>query len=677
MKKLKSILTIILVMALCASLFTAAYAKGNGKNGKQPVLNDDIRTLIELGLLFGSDADGVTYEYAKSKPTRIQAFIIYLRLMNESEKLEQYLWHEGHDNFDDHRGHSPFVKKGMAFAKAHPEYNWIGSNGRFNPMAHLTAREFAKVLLVALGYTIPEDFTWKTVESFAEKLGLNVPKGSFTFETLAAMTVQALNMSVKGNTALKLIDRLGLNPVTDTVKPAVTDVVLSAPYTAGPPSVDGKVTVYFTEAITSGTLTDLSNYAVDLDGSAAAYTRAQLSPASGASAVPAADRKSVTLTIPGSALQGGVSAGADVTDITISGLKDAADNTMDTITVFVRKAASLTAVSAPAAIAVNKLQVTFSNPMKTIDAGEFRLYKPDGVTPVTAGTGYALDATGKIVTITLASILTADARAAASDPAAVKLAIGTANTKDIFGNTVSGDVAVASVSAATPATVTILDKIAPVITALETQDLDKDGCLDAVRLTFSENIKDSTVSAHNFDVAGYSGEAFSPAAAGDTAGNHIIYITFKESGAPDTGTAPAITYTQGTLEDSAGNKLTSTGALATTDKAAPAVMTALPVGTLTAGGATSGAALVLSENLTTESRAAVLSAVLAHVTVNDLGTAGDIAFTYAWTANSLLVVSITANANGGTNPDNIVLAAASADLLDAAGNKAAGAQIIK
>jgi hypothetical protein len=674
LKKLKSIVVTILAMALCASLLTAAYAKNTSKNGKQPVLSADIQTLIDLGLLTGSDASGVTYEYTKSKPTRIQAFIIYLRLMNEDEKLEKYLWRDGDGNFDDQHGHSPFVKKGMAFAKAHPEYNWIGSNGRFNPMAHLTAREFAKVLLAALGYEYNKDFTWSTVEGFAEGLGLNVPEGAFTFEVLASMTVQALNMTVKGTTQ-KLIDRLDLDPATDTTKPTVTDVVLSAPYVAGPPAVSGTVTIYFSEDMNSDTLKNTANYAVDFDGSAVAYTSTQLSQLSSASAVPAADNKSVTLTIPGSALNGGTAAGTGITDITITNLKDIAGNNLDTTTTFVRKAASLTVTAAPAAVAADKLQVTFNNPMQTVDPSEFRLYKPDGVTPVTAGTGYTLDTTGKIVTITMGASLTADAKAAASDTAAVKLAIGTANTKDIFSNAVSGDVAVA-VSAATPATVTILDKIAPAIAALETQDLDKDGYLDAVRLTFSENVKDSTVSASNFDVAGTSGEAFNPATAGDTADNHIIYITFTESATPDTDLTPTITYTQGTLEDTAGNKLASTGALTTADKAAPAVITALPVGTLTAGGTASSAALVLSEDLTAENRAVVLSAVQAHATVNDLVTTGDIAVTYVWMTNRLLTVSITENANGGTDPDTLILSAASADLLDAAGNTAA-AQIIK
>jgi hypothetical protein len=574
LKKIKSLLVFILIMALCASLVTVASAKRNNTKEddgaeKAAALSADIQTLIDLGLLVGSDEQGVTDTYAKSKPTRIQAFIVYLRLIDELPLFEQFVWHEDDDNFDDHQGHSPFVQKGMAFAKANTKYNWIGSNGRFNPMAHLTAREYAKVLLAALDYEYNKDFSWKTVESFAEGLGLNVPEGAFTFEALATMTVKALNMYVKDSKTQTLMMRLGLNTTPDEAAPTVTDVVLSAPYVAGPPRVSGTVTVYFSEAITTDTIKNAANYAVDLDGSGTDYASEQLSQMKGSSAVPSADRKSVTLTIPDSALSGGVSAGAGVTDITISGLKDTTGNIMETKTYFVRTAAALTVTSTPAAVAVDKLQVTFSNPMKTIDATEFKLYRPDGVTLVAAGSQYTLDSTGKTVTITLGVSLTADAKASDSDTAAVKLAIGTANTKDIFGNAVSGDAAVSIVSTETPAKVTILDRTAP------------------------------------------------------------------------------------------------------------AVVTALPAGTLTAAGTGTIAALVLSEDLTETNRADILTAVQAHITVNAVGTPDDIVVSCDWTTNRLLTVSITHNDNDGMDPDSIVLTAVSADLYDAVGNKAAASQIIK
>lgn len=503
MKNIKRILAFILILVLSASLLSVAYAKSDKQGTAQDedekvlnVLSEDIQTLKTLGLLFGADKNGLTYEYTHAKPTRVQAFIIYLRLMNQEADLNLYTYHHGVDkNFDDHDGHSAYVQKSMAYAKAHPEYNWIGSNGRFNPMAHLTAREYAKVMLTALGYEANVDFSWQTVERFAESIGLNVPEGAFTFEQFATMTVQTLNLEMKG-TGLTLmaylasintefaakVALLGMSTTPDTLRPTVTDAVLSAPYTAGPPVVNGRVTIYFSEAMNADTLKNLENYFVDVDGAAAVSTSTQLSLLAESAAAPAADKKSVTLTIPGSTLGGGTTAGAGVTDIIISGLKDVVGNTIDPVTQFVRQSSVLTALSS-AAVDTNKLQVTFDNPMKTIDTTEFKLYGADGVTLAAVGTSYAIDATGKIVTVTLGGSLTATAKSFESDLTTAKLAIGTAITRDVFGNAVTGAAAVPIVSVTTPATVTIADKIAPSVASLN-----KGTAAYTVEMTFTEPV---------------------------------------------------------------------------------------------------------------------------------------------------------------------------------------------
>jgi hypothetical protein len=331
MKKIRRITAIILAMALCASLSAVALAKSNkihgsddkhGSADSESVLSPDVEILKTLGLLIGASKDGLTEEYTKSKPTRMQGFVIYLRLINQEFDMEQFRYKDGDDNFDDHHGHSGYVKKVMAYAKAHPELNWVGSNGKFNPLAHLTAKEYAKIMLTALGYEYNADFTWSNVESFSEGLQINVPEGAFRMEELATMTVQTLYAAMK-TSGQKLIDYLAsVNPdfaakvalldedtTTDTTKPAVTDLVLSAP---------GQVTVYFSEPITVTTLSGLENYAVDPDGTATASAKTRLSELSGAKAEPSADKKSVVLTIPGVVITGGTAAGFGVTDVTVS-----------------------------------------------------------------------------------------------------------------------------------------------------------------------------------------------------------------------------------------------------------------------------------------------------------------------------------------------------------------------
>ncbi|MCP4090136.1 MAG: DUF2341 domain-containing protein, partial [Gammaproteobacteria bacterium] len=100
------------------------------------------------------------------------------------------------------------------------------------------------------------------------------------------------------------------------------------------------------------------------------------------------------------------------------------------------------------------------------------------------------------------------------------------------------------------------DKAAPVILSQETADLDGDGSIDAIHVTFSEAIDDSTVVASDFDVAGVAGEVFSSTTNGDTANDSDIYITFND-GELNSGATPDVTYTQGTLADTSGNLLAS------------------------------------------------------------------------------------------------------------------------
>ncbi|MDD4409464.1 MAG: hypothetical protein PHW52_02300, partial [Candidatus Pacebacteria bacterium] len=61
------------------------------------------------------------------------------------------------------------------------------------------------------------------------------------------------------------------------------------------------------------------------------------------------------------------------------------------------------------------------------------------------------------------------------------------------------------------------DIVVPTISTNQTQDLDGDGKIDALKITFSKNIVDSTVNPVDFDVSGYVGEAFSSTTNGDIA----------------------------------------------------------------------------------------------------------------------------------------------------------------
>ena len=85
---------------------------------------------------------------------------------------------------------------------------------------------------------------------------------------------------------------------------------------------------------------------------------------------------------------------------------------------------------------------------------------------------------------------------------------------------------------------------APVVLTRETADLDGDGFIDAIHVTFNEAISDATVTADDWDVAGVTGEAFSSTTNGDTADDADIYITFAD-GVLDTAATPTLSLHPG------------------------------------------------------------------------------------------------------------------------------------
>lgn len=161
----------------------------------------------ELGILIGADADGVTSEYLSTTPTRIQAFIIVLRLKGLYAEATEY---EGEDNFIDASA-SGWAKNYMAYAKDNPGLGWQGNpDGTFAPTQNINGQAFYKVMLETLGYKQNIDFTYADTLKFAQSIGL-VKKAddiaklkTFTVNDVAMGIYSALNTKPK-NSDKKLI----------------------------------------------------------------------------------------------------------------------------------------------------------------------------------------------------------------------------------------------------------------------------------------------------------------------------------------------------------------------------------------------------------------------------------------------------------------------------------------
>jgi len=145
-----------------------------------------------------------------------------------------------------------------------------------------------------------------------------------------------------------------------------------------------------------------------------------------------------------------------------------------------------------------------------------------------------------------------------------------------------------STFAACPADATL-----PAVTSWETADVDMDGYIDAIKIAFTEDIDDTSVTATDFDVDGYSGEGFSSTTNGDVADNDYIYITFNQLGTPDTDVTPGVTYTAGSLTDLLANAMGSTQTAAASDAAPPVLISALSDRSLFNGNLQTGTQLTL------------------------------------------------------------------------------------
>lgn len=153
-------------------------------------ISKEAQACKELGILIGADSTGVTTQYLSTMPTRIQAFIIVLRLKGLYAEATEY---EGFDNFKD-AANAGWAKNYMAYAKNHPELGWGGyPDGTFAPTDKISGQAFYKVMLETLGYRQGTDFEYTETLDFAEEIGL-VKKA----DTIANMKSFNVNDIAKG-----------------------------------------------------------------------------------------------------------------------------------------------------------------------------------------------------------------------------------------------------------------------------------------------------------------------------------------------------------------------------------------------------------------------------------------------------------------------------------------------
>jgi len=181
-----------------------------GINVHADTIGKEAQACRELGILMGADKSGVTSQYLAETPTRLQAYIIALRLNGLYETAGNFTITT---NFSD-ASEAGWAKNYLAYAKNTPELGWAGySDGRFGVNDKISGQAFYKVLLETLGYKQNVDFTYAKTLEFADRIGLVEDAGeiaaikSFTINDVAKGIYSALNTNVAG-TDKRLVDYL-------------------------------------------------------------------------------------------------------------------------------------------------------------------------------------------------------------------------------------------------------------------------------------------------------------------------------------------------------------------------------------------------------------------------------------------------------------------------------------
>ena len=205
-------------------------------------------------------------------------------------------------------------------------------------------------------------------------------------------------------------------------------------------------------------------------------------------------------------------------------------------------------LSATSSVASTTLTVTFSEAVDTSNAGAGDLVITDfsyidvSVSGAASASSMGADADGidNVVRITVNTAFTA------GDDATDTIAAAAAGIYDL-ADLAAGPTAVALTISP--------DTTPPTIIARTTRDMDGNGQIDRIELTFDENIDDSTANPLHFTVAApYAITGVDTGGGGD---DTQFFLTLSELATPDTGATPDVTYAQGTLADLSLNLLAS------------------------------------------------------------------------------------------------------------------------
>lgn len=125
-------------------------------------------------------------------------------------------------------------------------------------------------------------------------------------------------------------------------------------------------------------------------------------------------------------------------------------------------------------------------------------------------------------------------------------------------------------SSAEGSAVQSLDSAQPRIVSNRTEDLDTDGQIDTLVVTFTEDLAGATVATDDFAVTGFTVSGVSESAG-------VVTVTMTESGTADTSATPALSMSLGVVQDASTLSLASDALSSTpSDSAGPVLLSSAP-----------------------------------------------------------------------------------------------------
>lgn len=197
MRNFKKFLSVLVVITMMASTMVPVFAD------TPPTAADIVKG---IGVLKGN-GNGVDATYLALDTQRIQAAIIYLRLLGKEAEARAYT---GNSNFKDANIYTDNTVNLLAYLKANPKLGWQGDGKNFYPKGVATPQMTYKVLLTSLGYKEGADFAYSNTIGFANKKGLKLISSltKVTNNDLAIAMVEALSAKLAGSTTSTLANKL-------------------------------------------------------------------------------------------------------------------------------------------------------------------------------------------------------------------------------------------------------------------------------------------------------------------------------------------------------------------------------------------------------------------------------------------------------------------------------------